>query len=48
MPMTVQERILMLKLLEKQKRYPQYTEAVGIRVEMVRKDSPQNNGGRNA
>lgn len=37
--MTARERILALKLLEKQERNPRYTEGIGVRVQMVKKDS---------
>ena len=37
--MTVQERILALKLLEKQERNPGYASEIGIGVRMVKKDS---------
>ena len=37
--MTARERILALRLLEKQERQPVYAAGIGIRVEMVKKDS---------
>lgn len=36
--MTVRERILAIKLLEKQERKPEYAEQIGIQVSMVKKD----------
>ena len=39
MPMTARERILAIKLLEKQKRNPEYARRIGIQVSMVKKDS---------
>ena len=36
--MTARERILAIKLLEKQERKPEYAERIGIQVSMVRKD----------
>ena len=36
--MTTRERILAIKLLEQQKRKPEYTERIGIQVSMVKKD----------
>ena len=36
--MTARERILAIKLLEKQERKPEYAEWIGIQVSMVRKD----------
>lgn len=36
--MTARERILAIKLLEKQERRPEYAERIGIQVSMVRKD----------
>ena len=36
--MTARERILAIKLLEKQERNPEYAERIGIRVSMVKKD----------
>lgn len=36
--MTVRERILALKLLEKQERNPEYAKQVGIQVYLVSKD----------
>ena len=37
--MTVRERILAIKLLEKQERKPEYTAGIGIQVRIVTKDS---------
>lgn len=37
--MTARERILAIKLLEKQERNPEYAERIGIQVSMVKKDS---------
>ena len=37
--MTVRERILTIKLLEKQERKPEYTAGIGIQVYMTEKDS---------
>ena len=37
--MTPRERILALRLLEKQKRKPEYTTGIGIQVRLVNKDS---------
>ena len=39
--MTVRERILALRLLEKQERCPEYAKRIGVRVIMVKKD-PKN------
>ena len=39
MPMTARERILAIKLLEKQERNPEYASRIGIQVSMVKKDS---------
>ena len=36
--MTAKERILAIKLLEKQKRNPEYAKQIGIQVSMVKKD----------
>ena len=36
--MTARERILALRLLEKQERNPEYAKRIGIRVVMVKKD----------
>ena len=36
--MTVKERILALKLLEKQKQNPAYTKKIGIKVCLTKKD----------
>ena len=36
--MTARERILALKLLEKQERNPEYAAGIGIQVKMVTKD----------
>ena len=37
--MTARERILAIKLLEKQECNPEYAERIGIQVSMVKKDS---------
>ena len=37
--MTARERILAIKLLEKQEQKPEYAERIGIQVSMVKKDS---------
>ena len=37
--MTARERILALKLLEKQERNPEYAAEIGVQVTMVGKDS---------
>jgi hypothetical protein len=37
--MTVRERILAIKLLEKQDRNPKYANRIGIQVSMVKKES---------
>lgn len=37
--MTVRERILAIRLLEKQERCPGYAAGIGIRVQMTQKDS---------
>ena len=37
-PMTARERILAIKLLEKQKQHPEYARQIGIQVSMVQKD----------
>lgn len=37
--MTPRERILALRLLEKQERKPEYTAGIGIQVRIVTKDS---------
>lgn len=37
--MTARERILAIKLLEKQERNPEYAKQIGIQVSMVKKDS---------
>lgn len=37
--MTARERILAIKLLEKQERNPEYAKWIGIQVSMVKKDS---------
>lgn len=42
--MTVRERILAIKLLEKQENLPDYTKRIGIRVSMVQKRSEKNGG----
>lgn len=36
--MTVRERILAIKLLEKQARGPEYAKRIGIQARMVKKD----------
>ena len=36
--MTARERILAIKLLEKQERTPEYAERIGIQVSMVKKN----------
>lgn len=36
--MTVRERVLALRLLEKQKKDPEYAERLGVQVEMVEKE----------
>ena len=36
--MTVRERILALRLMEKQERCPEYARRIGVRVTMVKKD----------
>lgn len=36
--MTTRERILAIKLLEKQERNPEYAKQIGIQVRMVKKD----------
>ena len=36
--MTARERILAIKLLEKQERNPEYANRIGIQVSMVKKD----------
>jgi hypothetical protein len=38
MPMTVRERILAIKLLEKQEKNPEYAKQIGIQVSMEKKD----------
>ena len=37
--MTVRERILALRLLEKQEKHPEYTGQIGLRVCVVKNDS---------
>lgn len=44
--MTVRERILAIKLLEKQERSPEYAKRIGIQVSMVKKD-PKTTEGKN-
>ena len=44
--MTVKERILAIKLLEKQERSPEYAKRIGIQVSMVKKD-PKTTEGKN-
>ena len=39
--MTVKERILAIRLLEKQDRCPGYAEGIGVRVQMTDKDSKE-------
>lgn len=39
--MTPKERILALRLLEKQKRSPEYANRIGIQVSILRKGSPK-------
>ena len=41
LPMTVRERILAIKLLEKQDHNPEYANRIGIRVSIVKKDPKQ-------
>ena len=36
--MTARERILAIRLLEKQEHNPEYTKRIGIQVSMVKKD----------
>ena len=36
--MTARERILAIKLLEKQEKNPEYAKQIGIQVSMVKKD----------
>jgi hypothetical protein len=36
--MTVKERILALRLLEKQERHPEYAKRIGIQVDLLKKD----------
>jgi hypothetical protein len=43
MPMTTRERILAIKLLEKQERKPDYAESLGIQVRMIKRS--EKNGG---
>jgi hypothetical protein len=38
MPMTARERILAIKLLEKQEKNPEYAKQIGIQVSMEKKD----------
>ena len=44
--MTTRERILAIKLLEKQERNPKYANRIGIQVSMVKKD-PKITEGKN-
>ena len=44
--MTTRERILAIKLLEKQEHKPEYAERIGIQVSMVKKD-PKTTEGKN-
>lgn len=39
--MTAKERILALRLLEKQERRPEYANRIGIQVSILRKGSPK-------
>ena len=39
MSMTARERILAIKLLEKQERDPEYANRIGIQVSIVKKDT---------
>lgn len=39
--MTAKERILALRLLEKQKRRPEYANRIGIQVNIIRIGSPK-------
>ena len=39
--MTVRERILALRLLEKQEKHPEYTGHIGVRVCIVKNDSKE-------
>ena len=43
--MTARERILAIRLLEKQEQHPEYASRIGIQVEIVKKDSEENIGG---
>ena len=36
--MSVRERILALRLLERQKHHPEYADRIGIQVRMIKKD----------
>ena len=38
MPMTARERILALRLLQKQERLPEYAKRIGIQVQILKKD----------
>lgn len=42
--MTVKQRILALRLLQKQKQFPDYASRIGIRVNMVKKNPDERNG----
>ena len=42
--MTARERILALKLLEKQERNPEYAKRIGIQVNMEKKDPKTDKG----
>lgn len=44
--MTVRERILAIRLLEKQERNPEYAKRIGIQVAVITKD-PKNAEGKN-
>ena len=41
--MTVRERILSLKLLEKTVKMPEYAEKIGIQIETVKRNNGENN-----
>lgn len=42
--MTARERILAIRLLEKQERYPEYAKQIGIQVNMTQKDLKETEG----
>ena len=44
--MTVRERILALRLLEKQERFPAYAKRIGVQVTVAKKD-PKYKGEKN-